>query len=123
MRRAAALGGSAAVAVAVVAAYLGYIARCTTNGVYWDDWSLVDLLRRSYAGNLTLSDLWLQHNQNRTFFPNVIVLFFGLATRFSEIDFIYLGAAFLIAAAPSFAFFETHAAFPPQDGSIRSNPS
>jgi hypothetical protein len=97
-RSIAAAAGSVAIAVAVVTGYLAYLGRYATSGVYWDEWNWVELMSKSYQGSLTLGDLWRQHNEHRIFFPNVIALLLGRATGFSEIGFIYLGAAFLIAA-------------------------
>jgi hypothetical protein len=89
---------SVAICVAVVAGYFAYVARYAANGVFRDDWNLVDILRRSQAGTLTLGDLWLQHNQSRIFFPNIIAMLLGNATGFSDTAFIYLGAILLVAA-------------------------
>jgi hypothetical protein len=42
-----------------------------------DQWELVPVLEKSYRGDLTLSDLWAQHNEHRIFFPRLIMV--GLA--------------------------------------------
>jgi len=85
-------------AVGVIGAYLAYLARYATNGVYWDEWNWVAIFRTASLGHLTFQDLWAQHNEDRMFFPNLIMLVIGHATRFTEVPFIYLGAALLIAA-------------------------
>jgi hypothetical protein len=82
----------------VIGAYLAYLARYATNGVYWDEWNWVAIFRTASLGHLTFQDLWAQHNEDRMLFPNLIMLVIGHATRFTEIPFIYLGAALLIAA-------------------------
>ena len=43
----------------------------------WDQWELVPLLQKSYAGSLSFGDLWAQHNEHRLFFPQIIMV--GLA--------------------------------------------
>ncbi len=93
-----ALAASLAISVAVVVGYFAYLTRYATNGVFWDVWNWVELVRRSDAGTLTLGDLWFQHNESRMFFPNIIAIVLGGATGFSDTGFIYLGAIFLVAA-------------------------
>jgi hypothetical protein len=97
-RRIVALTIAGAIVVAVIAEYFRYLVRYAINGVYWDEWTWVDLMRRGNAGTLTLDNLWSQHNENRMLFPNVIVLLLGNATGFSDIAFMYLGAILLVAA-------------------------
>lgn len=41
---------------------------------YMDEWDLVPLLQKSYAGTLTVRDLFLQHNESRPFFPRLIMI-------------------------------------------------
>ncbi len=43
-----------------------------------DEWAWADLIYRFHLGSLTFHDLWLQHNEHRLFFPNLIAL--GLAS-------------------------------------------
>jgi hypothetical protein len=81
------------------AAYFGYVARFAATGVYQDEWNWVGLVSKSYAGTLTLGDLWVQHNENRMLFPNVIAILLGRGTGFNDLAFIYLGAALLVATA------------------------
>ncbi|TMF65156.1 MAG: hypothetical protein E6I17_13280, partial [Chloroflexi bacterium] len=81
----------------VIAGYFRYVARYATNGVYWDEWNWVELMRRSSGGTLTLGDLWAQHNENRMLFPNMIALALGNITGVSDIAFMYLGAILLVA--------------------------
>ena len=50
------------------------VARYGVNVPYWDQWELLPLLQKSFAGTLTLSDLWQQHNEHRIFFPRLIML-------------------------------------------------
>ena len=42
-----------------------------------DQWEFVPFLGKTYRGELTLADLWAQHNEHRLFFPKLIML--GLA--------------------------------------------
>ena len=96
-RQTAAVAVSAAIVLFVIAGYFRYVARYATNGVYWDEWNWVELMRRSSGGTLTLGDLWAQHNENRMLFPNMIALALGNITGVSDIAFMYLGAILLVA--------------------------
>jgi hypothetical protein len=44
---------------------------------YMDQWELVPLLEKMHNHTLTFSDLWIQHNEHRIFFPHFIMLFLG----------------------------------------------
>src|SRR5215470_7658321 len=97
-RATAALAGSITLGAAAVAGYIGFVLRYSSNAVWMDEWNWVELMSKSYAGSLTLGDLWIAHNENRMLFPNLILLGLGRLTGFSILAFIYLGAALLIAA-------------------------
>ena len=97
LRSITALAVSAAIVLLVIAGYFRYVARYATNGVFWDEWNWVELMRRSSGGSLTLGDLWAQHNENRMLFPNLIALILGNITGVSDIAFMYLGAILLVA--------------------------
>ena len=50
------------------------VARYAVDVPYLDQWELVPLLEKSYHGELTLHDLWTQHNEHRILFPQIIML-------------------------------------------------
>lgn len=52
-----------------IAVYLWYLHHYDLNVVYGDQWDTISLIGLSYKGNLTLSALWAEHNENRIFFP------------------------------------------------------
>src|SRR2546430_8745572 len=80
-RPTAALAISVAIMVAVIAGYVAYLARYATNGVYWDEWNWVDLMRRSYGGALPLGSLLAQHTRKRMLFTNFVVIMMGECSR------------------------------------------
>ena len=41
---------------------------------FYDQWGLVPLFERLYAGTLTLADIWGQHNEHRPMFPILVML-------------------------------------------------
>jgi len=55
--------------------YLTYL--IYTYGVnvpYWDQWELVPIFEKLHSGQLTIYDLWNQHNEHRLLFPKLIML-------------------------------------------------
>ena len=41
---------------------------------YLDQWELVPLLEKMHNNTLTLTDLWIQHNEHRIIFPQILML-------------------------------------------------
>ncbi len=66
---AAALVGAAPAAVLVFLAQ-----RYAIEAPFADEWELIPLLEKSYAGRLTWADLLSQHNEQRPFFPRLLML-------------------------------------------------
>jgi hypothetical protein len=50
---------------------------------YLDQWELVPLLEKTYHGELTLRDLWAQHNEHRIIFPQIIMLVLARLTHWN----------------------------------------
>lgn len=70
---------------------------------YWDQWEFVPLLAKSYAGHVTLGDLWAQHNEHRLIFPRIVMLLLAHATRWNTLyeqglNVVLAGLIFLAAA-------------------------
>lgn len=93
-----ALATSILICAAVVTGYFAFLTRYAVNGAFWDEWNWVGMIRRDFAGTLTVGDLWLQHNESRMLVPNAIVLVLAEATDFNDTIFMYLGAMLLLAA-------------------------
>ncbi len=86
--------------VACLAAALllvSYIQRYGVNALYFDEWNFITLVAHSFAGTLTLGQLWAQHHENRMFVSNVIALAVIRLTHWNDLPLMYLGAAFLVA--------------------------
>ena len=66
------------------AIYLWFLHHYTVNAIWWDQWSDAVLIRDSYDGRLSLAALWAQHNENRIFFPNLLVLAMSRLDSFGE---------------------------------------
>ncbi len=91
---AVALAATLVPAVAAVA----YVHAFGVNVPFADTYNgLLPALRAFASGHLTLSDLWVPHNENRMLFPNLLVVLVDSHTRMdSKVD-MYLGAALVIA--------------------------
>ncbi len=78
--------------------YLWMIHADGVNVINADQWDDVALIGHAYAGTLHLSTLWAQHNENRIFFPNLIVLALAYSTHFNVVTEEYLSALMLFGA-------------------------
>ncbi|HEX3980132.1 MAG TPA: hypothetical protein VHW93_02865, partial [Acidimicrobiales bacterium] len=90
-----------AVVIFAVVAGLGvwYIHRFAVNMIYFDQWTDIGLIQRAHSGTLTLGALWAQHNENRVFFPNLVVLALAYTTHFDIVVEDYICGALLGSAA------------------------
>ena len=78
--------------------YLWMIHTYGVNVIFLDQWNDVALIGHAYSGTLHLSTLWTQHNENRIFFPNLIVLALAYTTHFNVVTEEYLSAFMLFGA-------------------------
>lgn len=53
---------------------LYWITQFVVDMPFWDEWALVPYLEKSYAGTLTIRDLFDQHNESRLFFLRLIII-------------------------------------------------
>jgi hypothetical protein len=88
--------------LAPVLATFWLINQYSVNMVWYDQWDDVQLLSYLYGGHLTLADLWAQHNENRVFFPNLLVLALSYTTHFNIVIEDYLSGIMLVAATTLF---------------------
>ncbi len=79
-----------------IIAYLWLIHRYSVNLIHGDQWSDVKIIGDSYSGKLSLSALWALHNENRIFFPNLIVLLLSRTTNFNIVFEEYVSSMLLI---------------------------
>jgi len=66
--------------------------------IWSDQWDDISLISHSYSHTLNLSLLWEQHNENRIFFPNIIVLLLARTTHLDVLFEEYLSGLLLVAA-------------------------
>jgi hypothetical protein len=77
--------------VALAIGYLGpfllllwFIARFGVNVPFWDQWQLVPLFSKIDAGDATFGDFFAQHNEHRTFFPNIVFSIVAFASGWNN---------------------------------------
>jgi hypothetical protein len=78
--------------------YLWMIHTYGVNVIFFDQWNDVALIGHAFSGTLQLSTLWGQHNENRIFFPNLIVLALAYTTHLNVVTEEYLSAIMLFGA-------------------------
>ncbi|HXW34196.1 MAG TPA: Ig-like domain-containing protein [Acidimicrobiales bacterium] len=90
--------------LAPIIVYLWFLHAYGVNAIFYDQWVNVALLTHShffqdnYSGHTTLASLWIQHNENRMLFPNLVVLALGKFTNLNVLTEMYISAILLIVA-------------------------
>ncbi|MGH7641022.1 MAG: hypothetical protein ACREN7_04390 [Candidatus Dormibacteria bacterium] len=86
------------------AAYLGFVLHFGVNVPFKDEWSSVKLYQDLLRGRLSLGALWALHNENRIFFPNLLMLLLDRASRFNTVVEMVVSAVLLLAAVAGCAY-------------------
>ncbi len=81
-----------------VAGYFWMVHRYSVNVIFGDQWDDVTVINHSYSHLFDWSSLWAQHNENRIFFPNLIVVLLAHNFHFNIQVEEYLGAVMLVVA-------------------------
>jgi hypothetical protein len=81
-----------------VATVFWLVAHYGVNAIEGDQWDDVTVIRNSYTNLFDWSSLWTQHNENRIFFPNLVVIALSRTTHFNIHTEEYLAALMLVAA-------------------------
>lgn len=74
-------------------AYFWFIHHYGINAIWLDQWDDINVI-----GHPTLGNLWALHNENRIFFPNLIVLVLAGTTQFNIHTEEYVSGVMLVAA-------------------------
>jgi hypothetical protein len=69
------------------------------NTPFWDQWEMVPLFEAVSHHTLSLADLWRQHNEHRTFFPNIVLLICAYITHWNTHIEMLVGLCFAIVSA------------------------
>ena len=73
--------------------YLWFLSRFSVNAIVGDQWDDVPVIQQSYVHFFDWGSMWAQHNENRIFFPNIIVVVLAHTAHFNIRVEEYLGAA------------------------------
>jgi hypothetical protein len=87
------------VALAPVFLALFFIYRYGVNVPHWDQWELVALLEKVYAGKLSLADLFSQHNEHRLIFPRLFMILLAAVSHYNTLFEMYFGWLLLLLCA------------------------
>jgi hypothetical protein len=74
----------------------------SVNVIFGDQWDDVTVIQHSYSHLFDWGSLWAQHNENRIFFPNLIVVLLAHTTHFNIQVEEYLSAIMLVVATALF---------------------
>ncbi len=78
--------------------YFWLLGRFSVNVLVGDDWDVVPVIGQSYVHFFDWRLLWTQHNENRIFFPNLIVVLIAHTLHYDIHVVEYLGAVMLVAS-------------------------
>jgi hypothetical protein len=81
-----------------VAGYFWFLERYSVNAVVGDQWDLIPMIKQSYVHFFDWGPMWAQHNENRIFFPNIVLDLLVHADHLNIQTEEYLGAVMLFAA-------------------------
>ena len=81
-----------------VVAYCWFLHRFSVNAIVGDQWDDVTVVQGSYGHFFDWGQMWVPHNGNRIFFPNIIVLLLAHTARFDVRIEEWLSAAMLFGA-------------------------
>jgi hypothetical protein len=85
-----------------VVVYLVFLQHYQVNAMWQDQWDDVPVIRQSFGHFPDWSSLWVQHVDNRIFFPNLIVVALAHTVHYNITVEDYLSALMLFAATALF---------------------
>jgi hypothetical protein len=81
-----------------IVGYFWFLARYSVDAIRYDQWDDVAVIKASYVDFFPLHAMWAQHNENRIFFQNAIVILLAHFAHFNVQIEEWLGALMLVAA-------------------------
>ncbi len=81
-----------------LAGYFSFLGRYSVNVVVGDQFDDLTVIQHTYKNLFDWGALWAQHNENRIFFPNLIVVLLTRTTHFNIQVEEYLSAVMLVTA-------------------------
>ena len=101
------VGAAAVLLLVPVALYFWFIHQYGVNVIRYDQWNDVALLTHTpffhyrnapTYSHTTIGAMWAQHGEDRTFFPDLVVLALGRLTSLNVLTELYLSAVLLVIA-------------------------
>jgi hypothetical protein len=87
---------AAIIAIAFPLAIGFALVRTAVDLPLWDEWEWADLVMKLHAGTLTLGDLWLQHNDSRLFFPQLMLVLLDRFGGWSPVRETFVSLFFIV---------------------------
>ena len=78
--------------------YFSLLGRYSVDALVGDQWDDVAVIKKSYVHFFDWGPMWAQHNENRIFFPNIVVVFLAHTDHFDVRVEEFLSALILTAA-------------------------
>lgn len=66
-----------------------YIKFFGVNVVSWDQWDFVPFIEKLFSNNLSVYDLFQQHNEHRLFFPRIVMLILAYISSYNNLYEMY----------------------------------
>jgi hypothetical protein len=85
--------------------YFLYVNHFAVNALQFDDWSFTPVVESSLDGNVSISQLWLQHLETRSLLPRALYVIFGFADGLNVRSVIFLSAAIFAISMQFFSPF------------------
>jgi hypothetical protein len=80
-----------------VIGYFWFLERYSVNAIVGDQWDVTFVIKDSYVHFFDWGALWAQHNENRIFFPNIVMVVLAHTVHFNVQVEEYLSAVMLAA--------------------------
>jgi hypothetical protein len=76
-----------------------YITTYGVNVTMYDQWDFVPTIRRFYQGRLSVADLFQQYDEQRLFFPRIVMLLVVMFASYNNLVEMYISGLFLVVGA------------------------
>lgn len=87
---------------------VAYIRFFGVNVVSWDQWDFVPYIEKMFQHNLSLSELFSQHNDHRLFFPRIVMLALAYISNYNNLYEMYFSSALtFLALALIFSMYKS----------------
>jgi uncharacterized membrane protein len=69
----------------------------SVHAPFWDQWEMVPMFQHHDAGTLSFNDFWMQHNEHRILFPNIVLYVLAQITHWDPYYEVVISLIFALA--------------------------